>query len=142
MAVRGKPSRRALAVRAIDRVGEVSDHDGRIGTERAHDIDELDDAEPALAAFVLGHERLRLGQALCHLCLGQTLTLAEIPQQGTQLLLARRAQDVAHDGRPRSKTAASAHNPSSGLSHFGIMVGVPWRNARYVRPFERGEGVR
>jgi hypothetical protein len=74
--------------------------------------------------------------------LGEMLALAEIPQQGTQLLLARRAQGVAHDGRPGSKTAASPHNPSSGLSHFGIMVGFLWRNAHSGRQFDRGEGVR
>jgi hypothetical protein len=74
--------------------------------------------------------------------LGQTLALAKIPQQGTQLVLARRAQGVAHGGGPRSKTAASPHNPSSGLSHFGIMVGVLRRNAHSGRQFDRGEGVR
>jgi hypothetical protein len=137
-----KPSSRALAVGAIDRIDELPHHDGRLGAEGAHDIDELDDAEPALPALVLGDERLRLGQALCHLRLRQMLALAEIPQQGTQLVLARRAQSVAHGGRPRSKTAASPHNPSSGLSHFGIMVGLPWRNARSGCQLDRGEGVR
>jgi hypothetical protein len=50
------------------------------------------------------------------------VTLAEIAQQGTQQLLARRAQVVAHNRRPTSKTAASAHNPASVLSHFGILI--------------------
>ena len=140
MAVRRRSSRKALAVRAI--VDQLPYDRAGLGTEGAHDIDELDDAEPALAALVFGDERLRLGQALCHLFLGQTLALAKIPQQGTQLLLARRAQGVAHGGRPRSKTTASAHNPSSGLSHFGIMVCLLWRNAHSGCQFDRGEGVR
>lgn len=142
MTMRRKSSRKALAVGAIDRVDQLPHHDGRLGAEGAHHIDELDGAELALPALVLGDERLRLGQALCHLFLGQTLALAKIPQQGTQLVLARRAQGVAHGGGPRSKTAASPHNPSSGLSHFGIMVGVLRRNAHSGRQFDRGEGVR
>lgn len=125
MTMRRKSSRQALPVGAIDRVDQLPYDDGRLGAEGAHHIDELDDAELALPALVLGDERLGLGQALGHLFLGQTLALANIPQQGTQLVLARRAQGVAHGGRPRSKTAASAHNPSSGLSHFGIIVGLP-----------------
>jgi hypothetical protein len=142
MTMRRKSLRQALAARAIDRIDQLPYHRAGLGAKGAHDIDELDDAEPSLTAFVLGDERLRLGQALCHLRLRQTLALAEIPQQGTQLLLARRAQSVAHGGRPRSKTAASPHNPSSGLSHFGIMVGLPWRNARSGCQLDRGEGVR
>ena len=141
MTVRRKSLRQALTVRAIDRVDQLSYHDGRLGAEGAHDIDELDGAELALPALVLGDERLRLGQALRHLFLGQTLALAEIPQEGTQLLLARRAQGVAHDGRPGSKTAASPHNPSSGLSHFGIMVGLPCRSACSGCEFDGRRGV-
>jgi hypothetical protein len=70
------------------------------------------------------------------------VAFAKVPQEGTQLLLARRAQGVSHGGRPRSKTAASAHNPSFGLSHFGIVVGLCRQNARSGREFDGGEGVR
>ena len=61
--------------------------------------------------------------------LAQTVALAQGPQLGAEHDLARRAQGVAHWERPGSKTAASPHNPDSGLSHFGIdhMVGRNWR---------------
>ena len=135
-----KGTGKALTVWAIDDLGQLPDDDGWLGTERAHHIDELDDAEPAFPALVLGDERLGLGQALCDLRLGQMV--AQVPQKGTQLMLARRAQGVAHGGRPRSKTAASAHNPSSGLSHFGIFFGLLRRNAHLGRKSDGGEGAR
>jgi hypothetical protein len=50
------------------------------------------------------------------------LALADVPQQSTQLFLARRLRGVAHSGRPQAKAAASAHNPSIELSHFGIIL--------------------
>jgi hypothetical protein len=133
---------RRLPVGAIDHVNQLAYDDCRLSAECTYDIDELDDAEPALTALVLGDERLRLGQALGDLRLSQTVAFAKVPQEGTQLLLARRAQGVSHGGRPRSKTAASAHNPSFGLSHFGIVVGLCRQNARSGREFDGGEGVR
>jgi hypothetical protein len=58
------------------------------------------------------------------------------------LLLTRRAQGVAHGGRPRSNTSAPAHNPSSELSHFGINRCTCARNAQSGGNRGRGEGVR
>jgi hypothetical protein len=52
---------------------------------------------------------------------------AQIPQQLPELLLLRRAQGIAHGRGPRSTTAASAHNPVSGLSHFRIFRRVHGR---------------
>lgn len=137
-----KGTGKALTVWAIDDLDQLPDDDGWLGAERAHHIDELDDAEPAFPALVLGDERLGLGQALCDLRLGQMVALAQVPQECTQLVLARRAQGVAHGGRPRSRTAALAHNPSSGLSHFGIFIGLLRRNAHLGRKFDGGEGAR
>src|SRR5262245_1392246 len=119
-----------LAVRVIEDVDQFFYDDGRVSADGANNVDELDGTEAALASFVLGDERLRFGQAFGKLCLGQTVAPAQISQQGSQLLLARRAQGVAHGGGPRSKATASAHNPSSGLSHFGIFVGpsMTWRS--------------
>jgi hypothetical protein len=76
------------------------------------------------------------------LCLREMPVFAEFPQQSTQLFLAWRAQSVAHSVRPRSKKAASPHNPSSGLSHFGIIFGLLCRNVQSGREFDRCEGVR
>jgi len=130
-----------LAAGTIDQADQLPD-DGRLSTQFTYHIDELDDTEPALAALVLGNERLRLAHALGDLRLGQMAAFAQVPQQGAQLLLARRAQGVAHGGRPRSKTAASAHNPRSGLSHFGIVIGLLRWNAGLGYQFVGGEGVR
>lgn len=142
MAVVRKGTAIGLTVGTIEHVDQLPDDDGWLSAERAHHIDELNDAEPALAALVFGDERLGLGQALGDLRLSQMVALAEIPQQGTQLLLARRAQGVAHGGRPRSKAATPAHNPSFGLSHFGIMIGSSRRSAHSGRERDGGEGVR
>jgi hypothetical protein len=114
MAVVWKGTRRGLTVGAINDVDQLPDDDGRLSAERAHHIDELDDAEAALADLVLGDERLGLGQALGDLRLSKMMAFAEVPQQGTQLLLARRAQGVVHGGRPRSETAASPAERSFG----------------------------
>ncbi len=89
---------KALAVGAIDHVDQLPDDDGWLSAQCAHHVDELDDAETALTTLVFGDERLRLGQAPGDLRLSQMVALAEVPQQGTQLLLARRAQGVAHGG--------------------------------------------
>jgi hypothetical protein len=133
---------KTLIARVIDRVDQLPHHGAWIGADGAHDIDELDDAEPTLAALVLGDVRLRLVQALGHLCLCEKLALAEFPQRSTQLFLARRAQSVPHRLRPGAKTAASPHNPSSGLSHFGILISVPADALIQAVKIDRGEGAR
>src|SRR6185437_3781234 len=74
----------------------------------------------ALAALVLGNERLVLVETLGDLRLAQSVVLAQLKQLRAEHDLARRAQGVAHGERPGSKTVASRHNPDSGLSHFGI----------------------
>jgi hypothetical protein len=133
---------RRSRARVIDSVNQLPNDDEGLGAERTYHINELDDAKSALTALVLGDKRLRLGQALGDLRLSQAAAFAEVPQEGTQLLLTRRAQGVAHDGRPRSNTSASAHNPSSGVSHFGIMLGSCARNAQSGGNRGRGEDVR
>ena len=133
---------RWLRARVINCVNQLPNDDGGLGAERTYHIDELDDAQSALTALVLGDKRLRLGQALGDLRLSQAVAFAEVLQEGTQLLLTRRAQGVAHGGRPRSNTSAPAHNPSSGLSHFGIIVGSCPRNAQSGGERDGGEEVR
>lgn len=133
---------RRLRVRVINSVNQSPNDDVGLGAERTYHIDELDDAESALTALILGDKRLRLGQALGDLRLSQAAAFTEVPQEGTQLLLTRRAQRVAHDGRPRSNTSASAHNPSSGLSHFGINRCTCARNAQSGGNRGKGEDVR
>ena len=127
MAVRPKSFR--LAARSIDDFDQLAQDGSRFRLQCSNDLDKLDDTEATLAAFVLGNERLRLTEALGYFRLRQALAPAELQQKSTQLLLARRAQGVAHGERPGTKTAASAHNPSIGLSHFGIIVQQGWRNA-------------
>ena len=133
MAVRPKSFR--LAARSIDDFDQLAQDGSRFRLQCSNDLDELDDTEATLAPFVLGNERLRLTEALGYFRLRQALAPAELQQKSTQLLLARRAQGVAHGERPGTKTAASAHNPSIGLSHFGIIVRLGWRIAK--REFER-----
>ena len=58
MAVVRKGIRRGLTVGTIDHVNQLPDDDGWLSAERAHHIDELDDAQAALAELVLGNERL------------------------------------------------------------------------------------
>jgi hypothetical protein len=60
--------------------------------------------------------------------LRQMLAFAEVQQKSAQLSLARRVQGVAHCERPKSNAAASAHNPSIGLSHFGIIFAAVRRS--------------
>src|SRR5687767_7300615 len=86
----------------------------------AHHVDELDNAEAPLTAFVLGHEGLRLAEAPGEFLLGQAMPLAQRAQLLAEHDLARRAQGIAHDEGPGSTAAAPAHNPIFGLSHFGI----------------------
>jgi hypothetical protein len=106
-----------LRAGAVERRHQLAQDRCRIGTEGTDHIDELDHAQAALAALVLGNERLRLAEALGHLCLRETMTLAQAAQLCAQLDLARRAQGVAHN-EAGFRTAASAHNPS-GIIHFG-----------------------
>ena len=127
MAVRPKSSRSAAW--SIDDLDQLAQDGNRFRLQCSNDLDELDDTEATLAAFVLGNERLRLTEALGYFRLRQAVAPAELQQKSTQLLLARRAQGVAHGERPGTKTAASAHNPSIGLSHFGIILQQGWRNA-------------
>jgi hypothetical protein len=125
-----------LPLAAVDDVDDLAQDGDRLGIEGTHDKDELDDAQAPLAAFILGNERLRLRKPVGNLGLGLTAALAQVAQQLPELLLLRRAQGVAHGRRPRSTTAASAHNPGSGLSHFGIFgtdpgfSSTPFRLAR------------
>jgi hypothetical protein len=89
-AVRGKMETE-LTVGAIDPVDQLPHDYSGLGAECAHDVDEFDDAESALAALILGDKRLRLCQPLGDLSLRQMLTHAEVPQQGTQLPMPSRA---------------------------------------------------
>ena len=122
MAVRPKSFREALTIGAIDGVDQLPYDGSWFSAQCSHHVDELNDAEAALALLVLGDERLWSTEALGHLHLRQMLALAELQQKSTQLSLARRVQGVAHRERPKSNAAASAHNPSIGLSHFGIIL--------------------
>jgi len=98
-------------------------HDGdRLEAECLHDVDKLDRAQVPFPTLVLGDERLRLVEARGNIRLGQPALLATVAQQLAELDLARRAQRVAHCGKPRSKMKASLHNPDFGLSHFGIYL--------------------
>ena len=112
----------ALRAGSVEGRDQLAQDRCRFGTEGTHHIDELDHAQAALAALVLGNERLRLAKALGHLCLREAMALAQAPQLCAELDLARRAQVIAHS-EAGFRTAASAHNPSLGLSHFGISIG-------------------
>jgi hypothetical protein len=111
----------------IDDVDDLAQHRGRLGTERARNVNELNDAQAPLAAFVLGHERLVVTEPLGHLLLREPMTHAQLAQQLPELLLLRRAQSIAHGRGPGPTTAAPAHNPSSELSHFRILGADPER---------------
>jgi len=139
MAVRPKSSR--LAPRSIDDFDQLAQDRSGFRLQCSNDLDELNDTEATLAALVLGNERLRLTKALGYFCLRQALAPAELQQKSTQLLLARRAQGVAHGERPGPKTAASAHNPSIELSHFGIIVRRGGRMLFAKRELGRREGT-
>ena len=110
----------ASAIDFVDGCGELRDDGFRPGSERACHIDELDGAELALAFLVLGDERLRLSQLGRHLSLGQSRLAAQATKQSAKLVLGRRAQGVAHCGRPKWLSPAFPTNPSSGLSQFRI----------------------
>ena len=111
-----------LRARLVEDGDQLAQDRCRIAADGPDNIDELDHAQAAFAALVLGHERLGLAEALGHLCLRETMALAQAPQLCAQLDLARRAQGIAHN-EAGFRTAASAHNPSLGLSHFGIWTG-------------------
>src|SRR5512145_412219 len=102
-----------LGTGAVGGRNEAPEHRRRLPPERAHHIDDLDDAQAALAELVLGNERLMLSETPGDRDLAQAVALAQGPQLGAEHDLARRAQGVAHGERPRSKTAASPHNPDS-----------------------------
>jgi len=85
-----------LTVGAIHGLEELADRHTWLEPKRTDDVDELDHTQAAFTAFIFGDERLRLGEAFCDLRLGQVAALAEVTQETTQHLLARRAQGVAH----------------------------------------------
>ena len=125
--------RSSLAFVAIDDVDDLAQNCDRLGTERPRDMDELDDAQAPLAAFVLGDERLVVAEPLGDLLLGEAMTHAQLAEQLPELLLLRRAQGIAHEEGPGSTAAAPAHNPIFGLSHFGINTDHPSRTKRASR---------
>lgn len=90
--------------------------------ERSHNINKLDRAEAPFSAFIFGDKRLRLTKSRGDTRLRQAALFAKITQELAELDLARRAQRVAHCGKPGSRMTASPHNPALGLSHFGICL--------------------
>ena len=63
---------------AVDCGQEAAQRGCRVGAERAHDIDELNDTEAALAALVFGNERLVLVETPGDRHLAQSLPLAQL----------------------------------------------------------------
>lgn len=74
-------------------------YDG-LQSQSASDIDEFDHTEAPLTALVFGDERLRLIESRGNVGLGQATLLPQVTQQLAELDLARRAQRVAHCGKP------------------------------------------
>ena len=66
-----------LGTSAVDGGDEIPEHRGGLGAERAHHIDELDDAQAALTALVLGNKRLVFAKTVGDLGLCQALALAQ-----------------------------------------------------------------
>ena len=109
---------RGVAVGDLDKLP----HGGnRLEAERPRDINELDGAKTPSSSFVFGDERLWFIKARRDIGLRQAALLSQITQQLSELDLARRAQRVAHCGKPGSNLTASLNNPDLELSHFGIL---------------------
>jgi hypothetical protein len=109
---------RGVAIKGLEELPQ--DGDG-LEVECPRDVNELDRAQAPFSAFVFRDKGLRLVEARGDVRLRQPALLAKVTQQLAELDLARRAQRIAHCGKPGSKMTASPHNPDLGLSHFGII---------------------
>ena len=65
----------------IDECQKLLQRFDRIGIERVGDVDELDDAQATIAAFIFGDERLWLLQAVGDIALCEAFGLPQIAQQ-------------------------------------------------------------
>src|SRR3546814_10320859 len=75
---------------------ELSQQCAWISAERLSHVEELNDVETALAAFVLGDERLGLLYAFCDFGMGQILRFLQFDEQLPQIYLTWRADRFGH----------------------------------------------
>ena len=109
----------SVAIKVLEELPQ--DGDG-LEAECPRDVNELDSAQTPFSAFVFRDKGLRLVEPGGDVRLRESVLLAKFTQQLAELDLARRAQCVAHSGKPGSNRTASPHNPDFGLSHFGIYL--------------------
>ena len=108
-----------------------------IDPQNLGDLEDLDEVEPPLPAFVLGDERLRPPESLGELDLSQALGLPAGDQPVAQPSIGRTEEDRVTAGSKR-QIASSSMAPSTTL--FRQPVG--WRGNRSPARFRDGKSLR
>ena len=109
-----------------DQIGQQC---ARIRFESQRDLDELDDVEPSLAAFIFCDEGLLATEPLSDLRLSKILRLAQVYEQVLQLLLSRRPERFRHEDRRVEKPVF----PLILFSDYPRLGYIPRRTSRAAR---------
>ena len=114
-------SERSRDRRTLFAAQEIGQQTARVRPQRFRHLDKLDDIQPALAPFILGHEGLGPAEPRRDIGLGQVTGFPDTDEQILKVLLPGRAERFGHDDRLIDETGRPS-NPDFGLSHIGILL--------------------